>query len=399
MRCLVQLTDEGADARDDGVFGPALVRDGVAGTGHRPVPVDDYIRQQLKKSPSNQSFRTTARGLRELYRILGFIDDSGAQVEVTIYGRQIAAFAGLALDAKQIEFWRRVILDMIHDGGDGESSHPYQVLLGLVARRPRITRAKCALALEARNDSRAELDRIVALAGLSEDEISGRIGVTISNWNNAKKVLPKFAEQLGDVVRSWPQSYTLADAPGRADTGIAIAQTAVPRASRKVTPDGIARVGAVESFDEINIATDPEAAAASIRIRQERLRRHQLIVRKLAARLGDADATLYEDPFDILALINAQGFLVEVKTLDGTNADERERVREALGQLLYYEAFIPPAGERVIKKVACFEGPISEAHHTWLNSFKIAVVWVSDGRFVGDALATAALGTYLEELR
>ena len=402
MRCLVQLTDEGADARDDGVFGPALVHVGVAGTGHIPVSIDDYIRQQLKKSPSNQSFRTTARGLRELYRILGFIDDSGAQVEVTISGHQIAAFAGLALDAKQIEFWRRVIPDMIHDGGDGESSHPYQVLLGLVARRPRITRAKCALALEARNDSRAELDRIVALAGLSEDEIRGKIGVTISNWNNAKKVLPKFAEQLGDVVRSGQQSYTLADAPGRAGTGIAIAQTAVPpapRASRKVTPDGIARVGAVESFDEINIATDPEAAASSIRIRQERLRRHQLIVRKLAARLGDADATLYEDPFDILALINAQGFLVEIKTLDGTNADERERVREALGQLLYYEAFIPPAGGRVIKKVACFEGPISEAHHKWLNSFRIAVVWVSDGRFVGDALATAALGTYLEELR
>ena len=119
MRCLVQLTDEGADARDDGVFGPALVRAAVAGTGHRPVPVDDYIRQQLIKSPSNQSFRTTARGLRELYRLLGFIDDSGAQVDVTVSGRQIAAFAGLALDAKQIEFWRRIILDMIHDGGDG----------------------------------------------------------------------------------------------------------------------------------------------------------------------------------------------------------------------------------------------------------------------------------------
>ena len=402
FRCLVRLTDEGANARDDGVFGPALVRAGVAGTGHTPVSVDDYIRQQLQKSPSNQSFRTTARGLRELYRILGFIDDSGAQVDVTISGRQIAAFAGLALDAEQIEFWRRVILDMIHDGGDGESSHPYQVLLNLVARRPGITRAKCALALEARNDSHAELDRIVALAGLGEDAICGEIGVTISNWNNAKKVLPKFAEQLGDVVRSGQQSYTLADAPGRADIGIAIVQTVVlraPRTSRKVTPDGIARAGAVASFDETSIEIDPELAAASIKIRQERLRRHQLIVRKLATRLWDADATLYEDPFDILALINARRFLVEVKTLDGTNTDERERVREALGQLLYYEAFVPSSGETIIEKVACFEGPISEAHQNWLNSFNIAVVWVFDGRFVGDALAIAALGAYLEELR
>ena len=366
-----------------------------------PGPVDDYIRQQLTKSPSSQSFRTTARGLRELYRILGFIDDSGAQVNVTISGHQIASFAGLALNAQQIEFWRRVILAMTHDGGDGELSHPYQVLLGLVARSPGITRAKCALALEARNDSRAESDRIVALAELGEDAIRNEIEVTKSNWDNAKKVLPKFAEQLGDVVRT-RQSFTLADAPGRADVGLAIAPTAVhraPRTSHEVTPDAIALAGTAESSDEISVPVDPEAAAASIRIRQDRLRRHQLIVRQLAARLGVADATLYEDPFDILALINARGFLVEVKTLDGTNTDERERVREALSQLLYYEAFIPVPHGTVIEKVACFEGAISEAHCTWLNSFMIAVVWMSDGRFVGDALAAATLGAYLEELR
>ena len=49
MRCLVQLTDEGADARDDGVFGPALVRDGV-----RELVIDRYRSmttsgKQLKK--------------------------------------------------------------------------------------------------------------------------------------------------------------------------------------------------------------------------------------------------------------------------------------------------------------------------------------------------------------
>ena len=235
MQCLVELTDKGADAGDDGVFGQALVRAGVAGTGHIQVPVDDYIRQQLKKSPSNQSFRTTARGLRELYRILGFIDDSGGQVAATISGHQIAAFAGLALDAKRSKGWRRVILAMTHDGGDGKSSHPYQVLVGLVARRPGITRAKCALALEAKDDTPGELDRIVDLSKLSEDEICGKIDVTISNWNNAKKVLPKFAEQLGDVVRSGRQSYTLADAPGRWSASV---QTGVRAAHSANFPQG-----------------------------------------------------------------------------------------------------------------------------------------------------------------
>ena len=363
------------------------------------MPVDVYIQQQLRKLASNQSFRTTARGLRELYRILGFIDDSRPQVEVTDSGYHVAAFAGLAsLETEQTAFWRRVILDMTHADDDGASSHPYQVLLGLVARRPGITRAKCALALEARNDSPAELDRIVALAGLDEDVIRGRIGgVSKSNWDNAKKVLPKFAEQLGDVVRIG-QSFTLADAPGRAADGAAVAATAVPRAprtSREVTPDEIARAGTAESFDETRIPapTDPEAAAASIRVLQDRLRRHQLIVQQLAVRLRAAGATLYEDPFDILALINARGFLVEVKTLDGTHTDEREQVRRALGQLLYYEAFIPvPIGRgTVLQKVACFEGAISTAHRTLLNNHRVAVVWMSDGRFVGDDLA-AALG-------
>ena len=397
MRCLVQLTDDGADAKDDGVFGEALVRARVAGTGHTPRPVDVYIQQQLTRALDRQSFRTTARGLRELYRILGLIDDSGPQVVVTDLGHHVAAFAGSPLGVEQIEFWRRVILDMTHDGGHGESSHPYQVLLGLVARRPGITRAKCALALEARNDSPAELDRIVALAGLDEGEIRTRLPeVTDSNWDNAKKVLPKFAEQLEDVVQVG-LSFTLAAAPGRAAAGVAaagaaIAATAVPsprapHTSREVTPDEIASAGTAENFDETRIPapTDPAAAAESLRVLQDRLRRHQLIVRQLAVRLGAAGATLYEDPFDILALINACGFLVEVKTLDGTHTDEREQVRRALGQLLYYEAFIPVpiGGGTVLQKVACFEGAISQDHRTLLNNHGVAVVWMSDGCFVG----------------
>ena len=395
MQCLVQLTDQGDDAKDDGIFGQALVHAGVVGTGHTPIPVADYIRQQLKKTLSNQSFRTTARGLRELYRILGLIDDSGAQVDVTISGRRIATFAGLPLDVEQIEFWRKVILDITHDGGDGESSHPYQVLLSLVARNPGITRAKCALALEARNDSRAELDRIVDLAKLSEDTIRARSVLQNRTGITLRRCFRSLRNNLETFVRRGRQAYVLADVPGQADASILVPtqDQRAPRTSRKVTPDSIARAGTVENFDEVVTTTSPK----SIRIRQKRLLRHQLIVKKLAGRLSDAGATLYEDPFDILALIDARRLLVEVKTLDGTNPDERERVREALSQLLYYKAFIPPTSETVIN-IACFEGPISEAHHQWLNNYEIAVIWLSNSRFVGDALAFTALGTYMEEL-
>jgi hypothetical protein len=106
-----------------------------------------------------------------------------------------------------------VIRNLTHDGGDGETSHPYQVLLRLIALNPGVTRAKCALALEARNDSDRELNRISNLTDLEEAAIRDHLGVTKSNWDNAKKILPSFAEQLGDIEKTG-QQYRLVDAPG-----------------------------------------------------------------------------------------------------------------------------------------------------------------------------------------
>jgi hypothetical protein len=392
IHALVRLVDAGENARDDGVFGEALVRAGVAGTGHTPMPVEDYIRQQRTKVPSNQSFRTTARGLRELYRYLGFIDDSGLQVEVTDLGRLAADYAGRPMDAVQLYFWRRAILSMTLEAG-GEISHPYQVLRRLIEQKPGIPRAKCALALEARNDSAEELARIVALADLPEEEIRRRIGVTQSNWDNAKKVLPAFAQQLGDV--SWSgELFTLVDRT---------AATRAARTSRKVTSATIAQAGTADRPEEFELPpeVDPAALAEAIRLRLDRLRRHNLIVKELGERLEQAGAQLNEDPFDILAEIEPRSILTEVKTLDGTEADERNRVREALSQLLYYEAFSIThiVGDAPVHKVACFEHPISDAHRDWLNRSGIAVIWKDNGGFAGDALAADILGDYIEELR
>jgi len=409
MQCIAQLTDRGDQAKDDGVLGEALVRAGVAGTGHTPMPVEQYLRIQRTKTPSNQSFRTTARGLRELFRRLGFVDDSGDVIRVTEAGRQAAAFAGQPMTAAQLAFWRRIVRNMTHAGGDATESHPYQVLLRLVARKPGITRAKCALALEARDDSQAELDRIARLADRPEAEIIRQLGITKSNWDNAKKVLPKFAEQLGDVIRNG-DSYTISDAPGRADAGPAAARprgaapaVRAPRTSRQVTPQTIGRAATAEDFDEFAATRefDQAAAAEGIRSRRNRLRRHNLVVQKLAARLAAAGAQLFEDPFDALALIQDIGILAEIKTLDGTPADERDRVWEALAQLLYYQAFLlpPAAGQASVRMVACFEQRPTNDHIRWLNQQNIAVIWEDGDGFAGDALAANFLGRYLEELR
>lgn len=411
---LINLVDNGQNVRDDGLLGKALVYAGVAGTGHVPVDREIYIQQQEGKRKSDQSFRTTARGLRELYKLLGFIEDDDSRIHPTELGRNAAALARAPLDAERLRFWRKAIIDLDHFGGDVQSSHPYQVLLRLIGQRPGISRAKCALALEARNDSSEELNRITQLSFLDEGEIIRCIGVTESNWNNAKKVLPKFAEQLGDVIKE-DGTFRLAPVAG---CGIERYQPSVsvtnalksdqspidrtvtvhsrgPSGSRCVTPNTIGRAGTADDFGDVYVPSvgDPDTIAIAINLRRQRLRRHNLVVKELALKLKGFE--LFEDPFDVLAIGKEHALLIEVKTLDGSDPDERDRVREALSQLLYYEAFVttPFLRQITLSKIACFESEISDAHKLWLNESEIGVIWkVTDGSFRGDKLALRSMG-------
>lgn len=416
MRCIAQMIADELNPRDDEVLGEALLRARVIRPGRRGETLQQYLRVQRQKPRSGQSFQTSARLLRELYRLLGLIDDVEGRVNVTAEGLQAATFAGQPLGPVQIGFWRRRICNLRHSGGDPTESHPYRVLLRLIGQRPGVTRAKCPLALVARDDSAEELERIVALARLTEDRIRARIRVTKSTWNNAKKVLPKFAEQLGDVIKDG-QQYRLAGGPqhGCEEHAEDPAQTVEaplerrrhaaagrqPRGSRAVTAATIGMAG-LGGNDEVTVPPDldPAAAAAAIRLRLDRTQRHQILLRALAARFQAAGMNLFENPFDALGVLERFGNLVEVKTLDGTQDDERERVRDSLAQLLYYEGF-PTASLAglAIHKIACFEGPISAAHQAWLNQFGIATIWLVDGRFAGDQLASQVLRDYLEELR
>ena len=171
------LQAAGRNVRDDSVYGTALVYGGVAGTGHTPKPPDQYLEEQRRKPASNRSHQTTARGLRELFEALNLMADDGRQVSLTNEGAELAR-QGRELTPDLRRRWRTVVHNMAHVGGYGAASHPYQVLLRLIARRPGITRAKCALALEARDDSEAELNRVVELSDLPEQEIIEKIGVT-----------------------------------------------------------------------------------------------------------------------------------------------------------------------------------------------------------------------------
>jgi plasmid maintenance system antidote protein VapI len=401
FQVLVDQLYSGVDVGDDGLYGRALVFELVAGTGHSPMPPADYLQQQEQKPKSSQSHRTTARGLRELYRLLGLIDGHGHDVRLLPLGEKAASLAATPLTAHSTHFWHTAITNLTQTDAAG-TSHPYQVLLRLLARKPGITRSKCALALEAHDDSIDELVRIAGLTDLSDARIVAAIGVTTPTWANASKILPSLAEQFGDTVQDEAGLVYLASLDPKTPRHPQPPETTapnvpsgnesppLPRLSRRVTASTIARVSMEGGFDESRPVVEISSTDAirTARLRRGRLIRHQALVQALAAKLDTVDAELYEDPFDILALLDDVALLVEAKTLSGDNADQRDRVREALAQLSYYETLSAAglAGNRPLYKVALFEHSISDEHQRFLREFGITVVWLSNDHLAGDAL-------------
>ncbi len=118
----------------------------------------------------------------------------------------------------------------------------------------------------------------------------------------------------------------------------------------------------------------------------------------MAGRLAENGAELFENPFDCFARFRQEALLIEVKSLDGTTNDEVNRVREALAQLLYYEAFATGSllGNRQVKKVACFEQKISEPHIAWLEASNIRVIWCEGNGFQTTPNARVDLSGHFE---
>ena len=132
-----------------------------------------------------------------------------------------------------------------------------------------------------------------------------------------------------------------------------------------MTGQNIATAATVETFDEKGDteATAPspaELAARNARL-ADRLRRHNLLVQRVAQICEGQGGSLFEDPYDCLSDFPNVRLLMEVKTLDGTDPDEVHRVRETLAQLLYYESFAtnPPENGAPLIKIAVFERSIA----------------------------------------
>ena len=387
LSILSELLTTGGSS-DDKSFGESLLWGGVIRAGRSGGDIATYIDHMNTLSPSNQSHRTTARGVKEFFVRVGVVCRTVDSFYLTDSGHRILESWESGNHIAPNQDWKRAMRNATSVDDDGVS-HPYRIMLKLLAQRPGTPRALCALALEAKNDSESEFQRILYLRDLEdEDAMRTEIGATRSNWDNAKKILPSIAEQIGDVARSGSELY-LVDAeeldsayPDDIDTD----DSRTLSIARETSLDKIARWHQPETTDEETQLEnlDLVSLAEGIKTRVERSARHNQIVRRFAQSLINPES-IWENPVDCMALFSGNILMAEIKTLTGTFSDEMRQVRIAASQLQYYEYFAIPASlqqqSTEIQKVAVFERRPQGDHIDWLDSLRMATLWTDEQVF------------------
>ena len=363
---------------DDGALGEAFLRAGIIQPRNKAQSLDDYLRAMGKKSLSNQSHRTAARGLKEFFDLAGVTAFGG----LTDIGERIVSATPANSSESLNACWRDALLQTRARSNAGVS-HPYQILLRLLAERPQIPRALTPLVFEAADDSESEYQRIASLLSIGDETlIRQRVGATKTNWDNAKKILPTLGVQVGDIQET-------AGNLSLAESALGYSSKSQPR---KVTVETIAQsthgreIGewprAIESME-----IDPLSVQTSIAKRNERALLHNELVRAFAKITPSLNNEMWENPIDLGALTPAGAILAEMKTLDGTTEDEVHQVRLAIGQLLYYQQFsLPESLENAMRcgllvKIAVFSRRPSLRHIEWIESIGIAAAWATEGGF------------------
>jgi hypothetical protein len=364
LEAIRDLGDAGRDVADDGVLGYELARRGIYTFRALEGPLEARIAAEQAKPIGRQGPRTAGREMPRTLAYLGWLD---ADWRLTATGQ--AFLATTPGSEAERTAWQQAILDLTLEE-ERSVSHPVRILLRLVADHEVVARRGLELALEARDDSEAEYQRIRALLALSPNDRLRAIGVTKHQVANAVKILPSFAEQANLIHRASRQlPYRLTEA-GHAALAEGIVARPVElrpeiRAPRRRRVRGAPRPASARSVAAGTAATPDEWSSlsheeqiAATRLRFERTARHQELLRQLIEALSQRDGERLEDPasFDLLDVPSGDGplTLFELKTID---TDALTQTRLAVGQLLSYEHLVvrPRWPGRDVRRVAVFE--------------------------------------------
>lgn len=448
LEAIRDLGRQGRNVLDDGVLGYQLVRSDVYRFRGEAPDLEARIAQEQRKPEGNQGPRTAARDGRRTLQLLGFIDGQGA---LTDTGELLLQYAQGS--PEETNLWRQAVMAMRVEA-DGNISHPMRILLRILADRGPLARGELALALEAKDDGEVEFQRVIGLipiqqakqrgdifvadsqrdidrakalkatdAGSEEYERllpvrealdRGAMVVTQANLANSVKILPALALQLGLAMDQGDELMAITEVGSalyRADFqfGDIAAAAEAPRrekanGARRRRPAGNVRkiVPGEEPppFDPAAFAArSREEQIETIRLRNERTKRHQEVVQQLAAAFNDRFEVL-EDPdsFDALLMPMEGGLgqhLFEVKTLD---LDEVDQTNRAVAQLFWYRwAKLPPEADAAnVSLGVVYDRNPTEDTCRYLQSLGIGAFSCCDGRI--EACNDAALALCREPL-
>jgi hypothetical protein len=315
----------------------------------------------------------SARGLRNFFTQAGLITPGPHWSNVTQLGSDLIASADIPT---RNAFWRVAMLQLELDG-----SHPYRILLRLIADRPGIETYKLLLALEAADDSETEYARVLGLTDLSRVELLAQLDISDQQAANAIKVIPRIALQIGDIRRTENHNNFLVNAPPAATEASFSTSWENFEKSEITTPVAVdaSEIAPIPDFTGVvPIAGD---LASAVAIRQHRTIIHQRSTASIAHVLQGAGYALFRHPYDCLAFKSGTGsVLIEVKTLDGSRSDERLQTEKALGQLRGYKFFNVLAAMKApeIIEIIAYSSRPSPNTISFLNENTVHAAWQQD---------------------
>ena len=348
LEAIRALNLEGKDPNDDGVLGYRAAELGIyefRGLHFRDATREQLQRrldEELRKPKASQGTRTFARELRRTLRDMGWLDASS---RLTEGGEALLDTTPGSLEERALLAEGLLNIE-VAEKGTSRTSHPVRILLELLSVAPSSKRAGLELALEARDDSMSEVERVKSLYRLSPPERANRMDVSSFQRDNAVKIFPSLAVTAGLVETDGHGTYSLTD-DGRAVLGLtpgAIPDRIRERARNRTTRGRKVSTKSVAQHvpsSAPRMLTEDEQRRAREKL-AERTTNHQTLVREFAKLIGDGCGELFEDPYsyDLLWVPTPDPhttcYLFEMKTING---DAEAQARNALAQLAYYHFF------------------------------------------------------------
>lgn len=390
LEVIRHVNEAGQDPLDDGVLGLEAARRGVYEFRGLPFAqiskeqLDQRLQEETAKPPSNQGTRTFARELRRTLRNMGWIDSTG---HLTDAGEAVLSTAPASLEERAL--LAEGLLKIAVTDREDRTSHPVRVLLELLSVSPSQHRKGLELALEARDDSSQELDRVKKLYKLPAEERQQALGISDHQRNNAVKIFPTLAKTAGLVVEDGHGVFSLSP-DGWSVLGMPVGEVPeviLTRSKSTFTEGKQVTTNTVATKVPTNppkFLTEEEQKKAAARL-QERTAKHQKLVKEFSMQIGDDVGALYEDPFsyDLLWLPSEDDgttcFLFEMKTI---NNDADLQARTALGQLAYYAYFRVSVKwpTHTVMRCAVFDSDIGSQLATFLENEQVgAITLTSEG--------------------